>query len=221
MANQKENPKPRNVPKVSSRVGGSSKTFRSQKSMASTQSAPAATSEDIATKSEMLFMAIQLESIRKSNEELQHQQEKKYSITMDAAESLRQELQRAKANNASLLAEIEVGKEKFDRLQTELEQLRKRFVSCQKELKLLSMEKRFWDDTKELLEKTEARCSKLSKINRTLRATLIQHHINPDENAKSVRFPRGGKMSPSVRSKKPINAVSIRNKLSPNKVLWN
>lgn len=208
----------------SSRTVDTSKTLRPSRTtdISQTSLAGASVSESVAN-SEMLRMCLQLEDMKRTREQRQEQQEKKYGLTVDAAEALRVEIHRTKTNNATLLEEMEVAKQKFDRLEHVMEQLKLRFVSCQKELRALKKERTIWDNTTELLSGTERRCLKLSKINQKLRDRLMQHHINPDEKIRNTRVVNKTvrNISSPVRQNNPINAVSIRQRLSPQKIFWN
>lgn len=172
----------------------------------------------ILAENELLKLCIRLETLGNSSLRLQHKHEEKFKMAVDALEPLSSDIHRAKEENARLLADIEKVKQTFNKLQHDMDKLKSRFVSCQKELRSLGKEKQFFDDTRELLETTEKRGRKMSKINQELRLTLLKQNINPDLSAQSV-FKLDGMKSP-LRKKKGINAVPLRRKLLPQKISW-
>lgn len=205
-------------------IVSSSKTVKSSRTtdISHTSLTGDSVTESVAS-NEMRTMCLQLEDMKRSREHLQEKQERKYGLTLDAAETLRVGIHRTKLNNASLLAEMEVAKQKFDRLEHVMEQLKLRFVSCQKELRSMQKKRRIWDNTAVMLSETERRCLKLSKINQKLRDRLMLHYINPDEKIRNTRIANKTvrNISSPGRQNNPINAVSIRQRLSPNKIFWN
>lgn len=172
---------------------------------------------------EILTKCVQLENMKRDSTKIQREQEKKYNITVDIVDALHDNINAAKEENASLLAEILVGKNKFDRLTQEMEQLKSKFVKCQKELRSFRIEREVRDDADELLDFTKKRCGKLATINKKLHVTLHKQSANPE--TKVTKVDLGNKLrttkSSPVKSKRPINAVSIRQKLSPQKISWN
>jgi FtsZ-binding cell division protein ZapB len=165
---------------------------------------------------------VQLENMKKSISKMQREHEKKYHFTVDAVVTLSNYINTAKAENAILLTEIQAGKHKFDQLRHEMEQLKYKFVTCQKELRSLTTEREVRDSTKELLDYTEKRCDELAKINQKLHVTLLKQNIKPDKNVKELQNvnKQRTKKSSTVRKQRPINAVSIRQKLSLQKISW-
>lgn len=171
--------------------------------------------DELVTRSEIQSMTFKLNGMQRENDKMRKSQEMRYNSTVESVENLRAKLEKAKGDNATFLGEISDERDNFDRLKMELVELKSKFIACRKELQSLRKENQVWDDTKELLKTSEGRCRRLTKINSSLKTLLLQHNIDPDPCTKSKN-----KVKPFAQIRKPINAIAVRRKLSPNKVSW-
>ena len=133
----------------------------------------------IVTKRELITLVAELENLKRENDFLIRQQEAKFGVTVDNAGHLKDELNKAKADNHSLLEEIQLGKHRCDRLHGDFIELQEKFESCERQLKQYRKQKKGWEDTKERLRVADDRCRRLLVKNKRLKTLLLKNNINP------------------------------------------
>ncbi|KAH3862682.1 hypothetical protein DPMN_025655 [Dreissena polymorpha] len=171
------------------------------------------------TNDNVLQLSLELQMMKMRNDRLIHEQGVKHGTTVDITEQLSKHIFKAIANNASLLAEIENSRIKFDNLHGEMKELRTELANSKKELTALRNANDICSETNELLVRSEIRSKRIRKLNTYLRASLQKDSCK----SSSVRLSRSAPSTPRTkasRARRPINAVPVRDRLSPKKIEW-
>ena len=169
------------------------------------------------TRRELAGLVCDLERLRRENEFLLHQQETKFGVTVDTADALKRDLDKAKAINNDLLGDIAASKEKHDRLYEGLIELQEKFDACEMQLKKYRKEKKHWDNTNDRLRVVEDRCRRLVSKNKALKFALLKNGIKPDTDMKNATFESESKV---LKNHIVTSKVKSNEKAAPKTIRW-
>ena len=157
------------------------------------------------------FMKLQIDSALDIQTQL-------YGRANDAVDHLQLKFDQSKENNAQLMASIQQEKQTFERMEDQLQELRKQLLRYRRTLGSMRSEQSLELDAKELEKWSEDRHQRVSKINQDLLTVSLPQNMYSDIKDKP-RLLTTSKVSPKPR--RPINAVAIRKRLTSQKLAWN
>ena len=129
-----------------------------------------------------------INKVEKDTNRIRKRQRFEYGMTLDEIDSIREEIESIKVQNAKLYEEMAHSKAISDKLEKELEDTKRRYSETKEKLIDSKRESKTWQETKEKLIRTEARVNQLFKRNRKLRTVLLKHKVDPNIDAREIFY---------------------------------